>query len=66
MKQDIYSGDRVQRLSKPRIKGEVDRICEGGKVLVVWDVFGRFWVDANDIRVIAQHDRCLRNRREAM
>ena len=49
-------GMRVQRISSHRIKGEVDYVRADGKVLVTWDVCGRWPIDAKDLRIIQPND----------
>lgn len=48
----FHEGMRVQRLSQHRIKGEVDYMQDDGKVMVTWDVCGRWPIDASDLRVL--------------
>jgi hypothetical protein len=50
-------GMRVQRLSQHRIKGEVDYVREDGKVVVTWDVCGRWSISPDDLRIIVERPR---------
>jgi len=52
----LREGMRVQRLSQHRIKGDVDYVREDGKVMVTWDVCGRWPIAADDLRVLPNED----------
>ena len=49
---NFKEGDRVQRISSPHIKGEVDYERPDGFILVTWDEYGRWPIDPNDLRLI--------------